>query len=191
MRQRWQGDPRRRLLLECYLAAAADAERWREQLQHSAGQRGLVAQCHDDLLTDTPDRAAVLVAHRLAMARPGLHAWRASWDVQAMSAPAEYLALAASRLLTHRDELLLLSARFDPEDAGGSIGALVDAQTCARLAVAGCDADVELRGRRQLAALEAAGDLLHGGVAEPSCLAPAGQQLFLILGLRQHATAAD
>ncbi len=191
MGRRWQGDPRRRLLLECYLAAATDAELWRQRLQHSAGQRGLVAQCHDDLLTDPPDRAAVLVAHWLAMAQPGLHAWRASWDVQAMPAPAEYLALAASRLLTHRDELLLLSARFAPVADGGSIGALVDAQTCARLAAAGCDADTELCGRRQLAALEAAGDLLHGGVADPSGVAPAGQQLFLILGLRQHATVAD
>lgn len=191
MEQRWHGDPRRRLLLECYLSAAADAGRWQQLLQHNAGRHGLTAQCHDELLTDTPDRAAVLVAHRLAMAKPGLHAWRASWDVQAMPAPAEYLALAASRLLTHRDELLLLSAWLDPDAVGGSIGALVDAQTCARLAVAGCDADAELRGRRQLQALEAAGDLLHGGMHEPSAVAPVGQRLFLILGLRQHATVAD
>jgi len=188
MTSRRNGDPRRRLLLECYVSVVADSGRWRPLLLEDARQRGLAAQCHEELI-EAPDRAAVRVAHRLAMAPAGLHAWCARWDLDALSDPAEYLALAAARLLTHRDELLLLSARLGAA-GDNTVGALVDAQTCARLAVAGCDADVELRSGRQRAALAAAGDLLHGGEAGPRAAPLRGQQLFLILGLRQHASAA-
>lgn len=191
MMHRWQGDPRRRLLLDCYLTAAADAMDWQPQLLDAARQRGLTLCCEDQLLTDPPERAAVLVAHRLAMAPAGLLAWRASLSADPIAAPGEYLALAAARLLSQRDELLLLVARFDGSGTDGALGALVDAQTCARIAVAGFDADTELRGHRQLAALEAAGDLLHGDVAAAGHFAVNGPQHFLVMGLRQHAPVAD
>jgi hydroxypyruvate reductase len=76
----------------------------------------------------------------------------------------QHLALAAARLIAGRSELLLLAAGTDGSDGvTGDAGALVDAETCARIALAQLDADDCLAQADSARALAASGDLLHTG----------------------------
>ncbi len=76
----------------------------------------------------------------------------------------QHLALAAARLIAGHADLLLLAAGTDGTDGvTADAGALVDADTCARLALAELDADLCLQQADSARALAASGDLLHTG----------------------------
>lgn len=190
-----RGDPRRLLLLEAYQAVARQsAGELRSALTAFADSRQLPLTLHAAMLCDTPNRSAVRIAHTLEMASPGLHCWSACWPAATYSHPGEHLALLAAQLLSHREELALLAACRDPvlNDAEPG-GALVDAGTCARIAVAGYDVDSELLLGNPVLLLEAAGDLLHGG-GGPGASWGATQNSemnYLLLGLKWHAAVVD
>jgi hypothetical protein len=190
-----RGDPRRLLLLEALQAVAGQsAGELRSALTAFCGSRQLPLTLHTATLCDTPNRGAVRVAHALEMASSGLHCWLACWPAAAYSHPGEHLALLAAQLFSHREELALLAACRDPvlSDAESG-GALVDAGTCARIAVAGYDVDSELLLGNPVLLLEAAGDLLHGG-GGPGATRVATQNTemnYLLLGLKWHAAVVD
>jgi glycerate 2-kinase len=76
----------------------------------------------------------------------------------------QHLALAAARLIAGDDELMLLAAGTDGTDGPTTdAGAIVDGETCARIAVAEIDAEDALRGADSGTALAAAGDLIDTG----------------------------
>jgi hypothetical protein len=182
------GEPRRALLVQAYLHCAGAAAAERERLLREFGMRhGLPMLHHTKVLNDTPRRLAVQVVHALDLAPPALQLWQVDWGMDETTDAGESLALSAAQLLAERDELLLLVAR--PGGSGAALGALVDAQSCGRIAVAGFDVDAELAGGRQCAALESAGDLLYGERLAPAVEASPG--VWLLLGLKQHASAAD
>jgi hypothetical protein len=177
-------DPRRQLLLELYT---------RLVLLPAAEQQAVAAQCAANagtsarwqgLLDEPPHVSAVRIAHSLGMGPPGLQLWRAHWSGEASGpAPLTRLAMVAARLLSGREDLLLLAARCgrerSPIGPGSQVaeGVLVDGNSCARMAVAGLDVETELTAGRGLALLEAAGDLLYGAGE-----ATAASQ-FLVIGL--------
>lgn len=90
----------------------------------------------------------------------------------------QHLALAAARLIAGEDDLLLLSAGTDGTDGPTSdAGAIVDGETCARLAVAEIDAEEALHAADSGTALAASGDLIDTG--------PTGTNVGdLVIGLR-------
>ena len=76
----------------------------------------------------------------------------------------QHLALAAARLLAGQPNMMLLAAGTDGTDGvTDDAGALVDSETCARLSVAGLDADDCMRRADAGTALAASGDLIHTG----------------------------
>jgi hypothetical protein len=190
-----RGDPRRHLLLEAYreLAGRSAAE-LPSVIAAFAASRQLPLTVHAATLRDTPNRGAVRVAHTLELTPPGLQCWRACWSDAAYRHPGEHLALLAAQLFSHREELSLLVARLEPLASGQeSAGALVDAGTCARVAVAGYDVDSELLLGNPLLLLEAAGDLVHGGAgADAVGVATQNTEMnYLLLGLKWHAAVVD
>ena len=76
----------------------------------------------------------------------------------------QHLALAAARLIAGHADLLLLAAGTDGSDGvTADAGALIDADTCARITLAELDADRCLQQADSGRALAASGDLLHTG----------------------------
>lgn len=177
-------DPRRHFLLELYtrLAPLPAAE------QPSAASR-YAAECGisarwQGTLSEPPHESAVRIAHSLGMGPSGAQLWRAGWQVDAQGAsPLHSLAMVVARLLSGREELLLLAASCGPQPQAADVriegqeGVLVDGNSCARMAVAGLDVETELGSGRALALLEAAGDLIYG--AAP----PLSDAHFLVVGL--------
>lgn len=134
-------------------------------------------------------RLAVRFAHELDMSTVQVRVWGGESTVELPENPGrggrnQHLALAAARLIAGHPDLLLLAAGTDgtdgvTDDAGG----IVDADTCARLALAGLDADSCLRRADSGAALAAAGDLVHTG--------PTGTNVGdLVIGLKLSSRAA-
>jgi len=158
------------------------------------GSRQLPLTLHAATLCDTPNRGAVRVAHALESAPPGLQCWLACWPAANYSHPGEHLALLAAQLFSHREELALLAACRDPVPTDAEPGgALVDAGTCARIAIAGYDVDSELLLGNPVLLLEAAGDLLQSGCG-PAATRIATQNTdmnYLLLGLKWHAAVVD
>jgi glycerate 2-kinase len=115
-------------------------------------------------------RLAARFAHELSMASVQLCVWGGESTVQLPAHPGrggrnQHLALAAARLIAGHGELLLLVAGTDGTDGNTEdAGALVDADSCARLALAQLDADRCLQQADAARALAASGDLLHTGV---------------------------
>ena len=114
-------------------------------------------------------RLAARFAHELLLTPAQLCVWGGESTVQLPPHPGlggrnQHLALAAARLLAGHAELLLLAAGTDGSD-GVSVdaGALVDAETCARLSLAELDPDRCLREADSGRALAASGDLVHTG----------------------------
>jgi hypothetical protein len=162
-------DPRREFLLDLYthLAPLPPAEQPAAASQRAAGF-GISARWQGTL-NEPPHESAVRIAHSLGMGPAGAQLWRASWNGDAQgAAPLTSLAMVVARLLSGREELLLLAARCGREAAAASgipevqEGVLVDGNSCARMAVAGFDVETELRAGRALTLLEAAGDLIYG-----------------------------
>jgi glycerate 2-kinase len=96
----------------------------------------------------------------------------------------QHLALAAARLIAGHTDLMLLAAGTDGIDGvTEDAGALIDAETCARLALAELDADRCLQQADSARALAASGDLVHTG--------PTGTNVGdLVIGLKLPAAAA-
>lgn len=176
----------RTLLLEAFAAAveAPDMNAW-PQLLHAAAEGEGLALHWRGLLGDTPAAAAVRVAHALEMGPGGLMAWYAAWPALSEQPPLQF-ATAVAGLVAGRDALLVLAAPVDA--AGGDNGALVDAESCARMMVAGFDPETEARLGNCAELLASAGDLVTvSGHARSGAVTPQ----FLILGLKWHAPAGD
>lgn len=136
-------------------------------------------------LHDPPTVAAVRVAHALEMGPPGLQAWHALWKGD-YTAPPLLLAAGAASLLSGRESLLILAAAG--HGRGNDAGALIDGDSCARMAVAGFDPETEIRLDNCAALLASSGDLLN----LPADTDPAGETTsFVVLGLKCHAPARD
>jgi glycerate 2-kinase len=114
-------------------------------------------------------RLAARFAHELRLSPAQLCVWGGESTVELPSDPGsggrnQHLALAAARLIAGHTDLMLLAAGTDGSDGvTEDAGALVDAETCARLALAELDADECLRRADSATALAASGDLLHTG----------------------------
>ena len=174
----------RTLLLECFAAAAAapDMNAWPQVLADAAGAQGLVLHWRG-LLGDAPAVAAVHVAHALEMGHDGMQAWYAAWAARSEQPPLQFAATAAGFLAGH-EPLMVLAAAVDAR--GGECGALVDAESCARMTVAGYDPETEARLGNCAELLASAGDLLNvSGSVGAGALMPQ----FLIIGLKWHAPA--
>jgi hydroxypyruvate reductase len=134
-------------------------------------------------------RLAVRFAHELHLNSSEVQVWGGESTVQLPEHPGrggrnQHLALAAARHIAGHSDLLLLAAGTDGTDgATDDAGALVDAETCARLALAELDADLSLERADSGTALAATGDLVHTG--------PTGTNVGdLVIGLKLSAAAA-
>jgi glycerate 2-kinase len=134
-------------------------------------------------------RLAAGFAHELHMGTAQLHVWGGESTVMLPPHPGrggrnQQLALAAARLIAGRPELMLLAAGTDGSDGvTEDAGALVDADTCARIALAELDAQRCLERADSSPALAASGDLVHTG--------PTGTNVGdLVIGLKLAADAA-
>jgi glycerate 2-kinase len=130
---------------------------------------GLRAHAAARRFADEATRLAARFAHELSLSPAQLMVWGGESTVQLPPNPGrggrnQHLALAAARLIAGHDELMLLAAGTDGSDGVTTdAGALVDAESCARVALAGLDADECLRAGDSASALEACGDLVHTG----------------------------
>ena len=170
--------------LHAELSALATDD-WPAALAASAQRAGLAGQWQRALL-EPPEPSAVRVAHALAMGAPGLVGWSAQWPAGIADPPALRCALSAMPLLAGRADLCLLVA---PAGRGMErAGALVDGESCARLALAGQDPEIELGLGNSAEALACSGDVCDLGALLGA--APPGRR-FLLIGVRSDAAAGD
>ena len=114
-------------------------------------------------------RLAARFAHELRLASVQLCVWGGESTVRLPPHPGrggrnQHLALAAARLIAGHADLMLLAAGTDGIDrVTEDAGALIDAETCARLTLAELDADRCLQQADSARALAASGDLVHTG----------------------------
>jgi glycerate 2-kinase len=134
-------------------------------------------------------RLAVRFAHELDLSTVEVRVWGGESTVQLPERPGrggrnQHLGLAVARLIAGHPDLMLLAAGTDGTDGiTDDAGALVDAETCARLALAELDTDTCLRGADAGTALAATGDLVHTG--------PTGTNVGdLVIGLKLSEDAA-
>jgi hydroxypyruvate reductase len=115
------------------------------------------------------DRLAVRFSHELHMSVNQLCVWGGESTVQLPENPGrggrnQHLALAAARIIAGHENLLLLVAGTDGTDGVTSdAGALVDGETCSRIALSEIDVAETLKRADSGTALAAAGDLIHTG----------------------------
>jgi hydroxypyruvate reductase len=138
---------------------------------------------------DDAARLAVRFAHELHLNSAQVCVWGGESTVQLPPNPGrggrnQHLALAAARLLAGQPMMMLLAAGTDGTDGvTDDAGALVDSETCARLTLAGIDADDCMRRADSGTALAASGDLVHTG--------PTGTNVGdLVIGLKLSEAAA-
>jgi glycerate 2-kinase len=150
---------------------------------------GLAVDAPPERFSGRVERLAVRMAHETALGTAQLHVWGGESVIElpcdcGRGGRNQHLALAAARLIAGRDDVFLLAAGTDGTDGPTpDAGALVDGQTCARIACAGLDVDEALRRADAGTALEAAGDLVHTG--------PTGTNVGdLVLGLKLSPDAA-
>jgi glycerate 2-kinase len=162
-------------------AVAAVAER--------AAQLGLSVRPAPERFADSAERLAARCAHELHLRAAQLAVWGGESTVELPPKPGrggrnQHLALAVARLIAGHGELLLLAAGTDGSDGvTDDAGALVDAETCARIALAQLDADDCLAQADSARALAASGDLVHTG--------PTGTNVGdLVIGLKLSAQDA-
>jgi glycerate 2-kinase len=134
-------------------------------------------------------RLAARFAHELRLASVQLCVWGGESTVRLPPHPGrggrnQHLALVAARLIAGHADLMLLAAGTDGIDGvTEDAGALIDAETCARLTLAELDADRCLQQADSARALAASGDLVHTG--------PTGTNVGdLVIGLKLSAAAA-
>jgi glycerate 2-kinase len=155
----------------------------------AAGALGLEVYAAPRRFAGDATRLAARFAHELQLSPAQLCVWGGESTVQLPPAPGrggrnQHLALAAARLIAGHAELLLLAAGTDGVDGlTEDAGALVDGDTCARLALAELDADRCLQQADSGRALAASGDLVHTG--------PTGTNVGdLVIGLKLSAADA-
>ena len=156
------GDVLRREVIASIDAAmdgAAEAARARGLTVHRARTRF----CGD------VQRLATQFTHELALGNAQVYVWGGESTLRLPAAPGrggrnQHLALAAARLIAGYGDLALLAAGTDGIDGPTEdAGAVVDGETCGRIAVLGFDADDSLRRADSGRALAAAGVLLRNG----------------------------
>jgi glycerate 2-kinase len=172
----------RRVVASVDQAVAAVAARARET--------GLRVHAPSGRFADNATRLAARFAHELRLSPAQLCVWGGESTVQLPPHPGrggrnQHLALAAARLIAGHADLLLLAAGTDGSDGvTADAGALVDAETCARVALAELDADRCLEQADSARALAASGDLIHTG--------PTGTNVGdLVMGLKLSADEAQ
>jgi glycerate 2-kinase len=154
-----------------------------------AAQLGLAVHASPRRFAGSAERLAARFAHELHLGEAQLRVWGGESTVELPLRPGrggrnQHLALAAARLIAGHGELLLLAAGTDGSDGvTDDAGALIDAETCARIALAQLDADDCLAQADSARALAASGDLLHTG--------PTGTNVGdLVIGLKLSAADA-
>ena len=150
---------------------------------------GLTVHAPVQRFADSAVRIAARCAHELSLRDAQVCVWGGESTVVLPPQPGrggrnQHLALAAARLISGHPELLLLAAGTDGSDGvTEDAGALVDGDTCARVALAELDADECLRRADAARALAASGDLVHTG--------PTGTNVGdLVIGLKVAPGAA-
>jgi glycerate 2-kinase len=134
-----------------------------------ARQLGLAVHAPRERFADSAGRLGARFAHELHLGAAQLCVWGGESTVELPPQPGrggrnQHLALAAARLIAGHSELLLLAAGTDGSDGvTEDAGALVDAESCARIALAQLDPDECLARADSARALAASGDLVHTG----------------------------
>ena len=140
-----------------------------ERVVAEAGKCGLTPWRDSRIFDGAADRLAVRFAHELHMSANQVCVWGGESTVQLPEKPGlggrnQHLALAAARIIAGHDNLLLLVAGTDGTDGVTSdAGALVDGETCSRVALSEIDVQESLKRADSAPALAAAGDLIHTG----------------------------
>jgi glycerate 2-kinase len=135
----------------------------------TAEARGLEAWSDTKRFADEAERLAVRFVHELHMNLTPVRIWGGESVVKLPPQPGrggrnQQLALAAARVMAGHEDLLLLCAGTDGTDGPTEdAGALVDGETCSRIAIAELDVEAALRGADAGRALELSGDLVHTG----------------------------
>jgi hydroxypyruvate reductase len=140
-----------------------------EGVAMAATRRGLTVECVRQRFDGDATRLAARFTHELLIGNAQVRIWGGESTVRLPPHPGlggrnQHLALAAAKLLPEHPELLLLAAGTDGTDGPThAAGGLVDAETCARLALAGLDADDCLSRADAGTALAAVDALVHTG----------------------------
>ena len=165
--------------VERAVAGAAAAARAHGLSVHAPARR-----FDDDAL-----RLAARFAHELRLSPSQVCVWGGESTVQLPPNPGtggrnQHLALGAAKLIAGQADLLLLAAGTDGTDGvTEDAGALVDAESCARVALDGLDVDACLARADSGTALAASGDLVH--------LGPTGTNVGdLVIGLKMAPQGA-
>jgi len=155
----------------------------------AAEKLGLDVRKAANRFDDDANRLAVRFTHELHLNSAQVCVWGGESTIQLPPNPGrggrnQHLALAAARLLAGQPQMMLLAAGTDGTDGvTEDAGALVDSETCARLALAELDADDCMRRADSGTALAASGDLVHTG--------PTGTNVGdLVIGLKLSEAAA-
>jgi len=155
----------------------------------AAAALGLTVQAPARRFEGDAARLAARFAHELCLTSAQLCVWGGESTVQVpphagRGGRNQHLALSAARLLAGHADLMLLAAGTDGIDGvTEDAGALVDAETWARITLAQLDADRCLQQADSGRALAASEDLVHTG--------PTGTNVGdLVIGLKLSAAAA-
>src|SRR5213080_2547000 len=155
----------------------------------AAAALGLTVQAPVRRFEGDAARLAARFAHELCLTSAQLCVWGGESTVQVpphagRGGRNQHLALSAARLLAGHADLMLLAAGTDGVDGvTEDAGALVDAETWARITLAQLDADRCLQQADSGRALAASEDLVHTG--------PTGTNVGdLVIGLKLSAAAA-
>jgi glycerate 2-kinase len=155
----------------------------------AARARGLTVQRQAPRFDGDALRLAARFAHELRLTGSAVCVWGGESTVQLPPHPGrggrnQHLALAAARLIAGQTDLALLAVGTDGTDGvTEDAGALVDADSCARVALGGLDVDRCLQSADSASALATSGDLVH--------LGPTGTNVGdLVIGLKLTAEAA-
>jgi len=147
----------------------ASVERAMDGVAAASRQRGLTVECVRQRYAGDATRLAARFTHELLISNTQVRVWGGESTVRLPPHPGrggrnQHLALAAARFLPEHPDLLLLAAGTDGTDGPTeAAGGLVDADTCARLALSGLDADDCLTRADSGTALAAAGALVRTG----------------------------
>ncbi|MEJ0039010.1 MAG: DUF4147 domain-containing protein [Gammaproteobacteria bacterium] len=140
-----------------------------ERVVTEAYKCGLAPWRDSRIFDGSAERLAVRFSHELHMSASQLCVWGGESTVQLPENPGrggrnQHLALAAARIIAGHENLLLLVAGTDGTDGVTSdAGALVDGETCSRVALSELDVQESLKKADSGTALAAAGDLIHTG----------------------------
>jgi glycerate 2-kinase len=154
-------------LIEREIIASVDLAM--EAVVGAARERGLTAEQVRERFAGEATRLAARFTHELLVGNSQVRVWGGESTVRLPAHPGrggrnQHLALAAAIYIPEYPELVLLAVGTDGTDGPTeAAGGLVDAETCARLALAGLDAEDCLRRADSGAALAAADALVRTG----------------------------